>query len=191
MEAVSPVLDNGANWEVEIDTFWEAMRAVFHMPQRAKACGSHVHVSRGKNKRFTLNELKTIGYGIAVYENLVLDLLMANRQENPYCKPNTVNSAQLQRCGRNRTAIGNVIRAATTPEALRDVMQSNRYVLWNFDHVATGDSGTIEFRGGRCLRGEVRTKRWIAFAVAFIHAMLRLVSLPNNMQLKVLGPGII
>lgn len=55
-------------------------------------------------------------------------------------------------------------------------MQGNRYVLWNFDNVAQDKSGTIEFRGGRFLRGEVRTKRWMAFTVAFIHAMLQLVT---------------
>ncbi|KAK3934717.1 hypothetical protein QBC46DRAFT_399148 [Diplogelasinospora grovesii] len=180
MEAVSPILDTGAGWADEIDTFWEAMRAVFHMPQRAGVCGSHVHVSRGRNQRFTLAELKTIAYGIVVYEDLVLELLMAYRQDNAYCKPNSEHSTLLQRAAGNRVAIANMISGAATPEALRDIMQNSRYVLWNFDNVAMNKSGTVEFRGGRFLRGEVRTKRWMAFAVAFIHAMLRMNDLANN-----------
>lgn len=179
-EAVSPILDTAADWDQEIDVFWDAMRAVFHMPQRAGTCGSHVHVSRGRNARFTLAELKTIAYGIVVYEDRVMELLMAYRQDNAYCKPNSKNSFRLQRAGGNRVLIANMIRSAATPEALRDIMQNSRYVLWNFDNVAANKSGTIEFRGGRFLRGEVRTKRWMTFAVAFIHAMLRMNDLATN-----------
>ncbi|KAK4213458.1 putative amidoligase enzyme-domain-containing protein [Rhypophila decipiens] len=180
MEAVSPVLNTAKDWDKEIDTFWEAARAVFHMPERHEKCGSHVHVSRGKYQQFTLDELKTIGYGIVIYENLVFHLLMPYRQENPYCQGNSVSSVQLQNCRGNHIAIANTIRAATSPDQLRNVMQTSRYVLWNFDNVATGQSGTIEFRGGRFLRGEVRTKRWMTFAVAFIHAMLRINDLATS-----------
>lgn len=50
---------------------------------------------------------------------------------------------------------------------------SNRLITWNFLNTVQGHegnfkSGTVEFRGGRHLRGKIRTKRWIAFAVAFI-----------------------
>jgi len=53
---------------------------------------------------------------------------------------------------------------------LKDLMQSDRRVLWNFEHVVPGDrcTGTVEFRGGRGLRGPDRTKWWIAFVVSFI-----------------------
>ena len=45
----------------------------------------------------------------------------------------------------------------------------DRRVLWNFEHVVPGSTGTIEFRGGRGLRGPVRTKWWIAFVIAFVN----------------------
>lgn len=125
------------------------MRAVFHMPQRKKACGSHIHVSRGRNRPFTLPELKTIAYGFAVYEKLVLQLLMACRQQNVYCKANSQGSTRLRSAGGNRAQIASMIRGASSPNTLRDIMQDNRYVLWNFDNVTAGRSGTIEFRGGR------------------------------------------
>ena len=65
---------------------------------------------------------------------------------------------------------------------LRDFMQASdepkkdRYVLWNFDNVVQpGGSGSVEFRGGRAFRGPVRTKRWIAFVMAFVHFCLNQV----------------
>ncbi|KAI0481569.1 putative amidoligase enzyme-domain-containing protein [Xylaria cf. heliscus] len=172
MEAVSPVLSCRRDWEDEIDTFWAAMRAVFHMPERSPRCGSHVHLSRGGGKRFSLSQLKTISYGIAVYEPLIVPLLMSNRVNNEYCKLNTQNSAQLSQCRSNSWAMAQLIKSATDTETLKNIMQNDRYVLWNFANIVPGKSGTIEFRGGRCLRGEVRTKRWIAFTIAIIHAFL-------------------
>ncbi|KAI1116789.1 putative amidoligase enzyme-domain-containing protein [Nemania sp. NC0429] len=172
MEAVSPVLSCRQNWEGDIDTFWSAMRAVFHMPERSSRCGSHIHMSRSRGKRFSLSQLKTIAYGIVIYEPLIVHLLMPNRAHNEYCQLNTENSSQLTMCGSSWPAIARLIKSATSAEVLRDIMQDNRYVLWNFDNIVSGRSGTIEFRGGRCLRGEIRTKRWIAFTIAIIHAIL-------------------
>lgn len=177
MEAVSPVMQVRGNWEHEIDTYWAAMRAVFHMPERADSCGSHVHVSKGTSRRFTLPQLKTIAYGIVLYEPLVAKLLMPCRVGNPYCKPNG-QEARLLRQNNTPAARARLIGGAANATALRDIMQDSRYVLWNFSNIVPDKSGTIEFRGGRGLRGEVRTKRWIAFAVAFIHAVLTMVRLP-------------
>ncbi|KAK1756706.1 putative amidoligase enzyme-domain-containing protein [Echria macrotheca] len=184
-EAVSPILTLRGGWEANIDTFWESFGKVFHLPKRDASCGSHIHISRGRNKRFTLSQLKTVAFGIVMYEDLVKALLTAERQNNRFCRPNTEGSAQLRRC-RTAAAAADLIKSVTTPSGLRDVMQDSRYVLWNFDNVLEGRSGTIEFRGGRFLRGVVRTKRWIAFAVAFIHAILTMDDLksPNYTSLE-------
>ena len=171
MEAVSPILEVRGNWAQEIDTFWAAARAVFHMPERSRLCGSHVHVSNGRTTRFTLPQMKRIAYGIVIYEPLLLECLMADRQINPYCKPNTQASSQLRRCNSNGQVL-QLIAGASNAQSLRSIMQNDRQVLWNFDNTLPGKSGTIEFRGGRFLRGEARTKRWIAFVVSFIHMLL-------------------
>lgn len=145
------------------------------MPERSRLCGSHIHVSRGSNHRFSLSQLKTIAYGIVVYEQLIIMFLMANRTSNTYCQPNTQNSPRLRATGGSHTAIAQLIKGASDTTALKRIMQDSRYVLWNFDNIVPGKSGTIEFRGGRCLRGEVRTKRWIAFTVSFIEAVCNMV----------------
>jgi hypothetical protein len=176
MEAVSPVLSLRANWEHEIDVFWTAMRVVFHMPDRSLLCGSHIHVSKGLNQTFSLPQVKKIAFGVVYYENLILQLLMRERANNRYCKQNTLNSTPLMRCNGNYNAIAELIKSAKSTTALKNIMQNDRYVLWNFDNIVPGSSGTIEFRGGRCLRGEIRTKRWIAFTIALIQALLNMVS---------------
>ncbi|KAI0420541.1 putative amidoligase enzyme-domain-containing protein [Xylaria grammica] len=190
MEAVSPVLSCRLNWEDEIDLFWAAMRAVFHMPERSPRCGSHIHMSRGLGKMFTLSQLKSIAYGIVIYEPLVVSLLMSNRVNNKYCKLNTVDSSRLRHCGSNSRAVARLIKSATDTEMLRDIMQDSRYVLWNFGNIVPGRSGTIEFRGGRCLRGEVRTKRWIAFTLAIVHAFLSMddIKHPDRFSITTWSP---
>jgi hypothetical protein len=173
IEAVSPALDVRADWGAEIDTFWSALRAVFHMPERSDLCGSHVHIARSRVERFTLSQLKTIAYAVVVYEPFVTELLLPARRESAYCKPNTRSSDYLYRVRGDAGAVARLIDSAGGEEELRNIMQSSRNVLWNFDGVLPGGSGAIEFRGGRSLRGELRTKRWMAFAVSFVHAMLQ------------------
>ncbi|KAI0440169.1 putative amidoligase enzyme-domain-containing protein [Xylaria telfairii] len=190
MEAVSPVLSCRENWEGQIDLFWAAMRAVFHMPERSSRCGSHIHLSRGSGKTFSLSQLKSIAYGIVIYEPLIVSLLMSNRVNNDYCKLNTVDSPQLMQCGTNRRAVAKLIKSATDTETLKNIMQNSRYVLWNFANIVPGRSGTIEFRGGRCLRGEVRTKRWIAFTLAIVHAFLTMddIKHPETVSIESWSP---
>jgi hypothetical protein len=175
MEAVSPILSCRGTWESEIDRFWKAMRAVFHMPERSTRCGSHIHVSAGSDRTFKLAQLKTIAYGIILYEPLFLQLLMADRSNNTYCTANSRKSTQLMACNGNRAAIARLIDGASTKQVLKGIMQDSRYVLWNFENIVPLRSGSVEFRGGRVLRGEIRTKRWIAFTIAFIHMLLEKV----------------
>ena len=54
--------------------------------------------------------------------------------------------------------------------------KKDRYVLWNFDNILRDRSGTVGFRGGRGLKGTMRTKSRIAFVMAFIHMCINQVS---------------
>ncbi|KAF3128896.1 hypothetical protein TWF594_011225 [Orbilia oligospora] len=61
------------------------------------------------------------------------------------------------------------IKALPSTKSLIDYMQGeSRYVLWNFKPLANPRTGTIEFRGGRHLRGPNRTISWITFVVVFV-----------------------
>jgi hypothetical protein len=59
-------------------------------------------------------------------------------------------------------------------ELMQGTDRGSHYVLWNFQNVV-GASGTIEFRGGRHLRGPNRSKWLITFTVAFISITLKQV----------------
>jgi hypothetical protein len=145
-----------------------------------------VHIARSRVERFTLSQLKTIAYAVVVYEPFVTELLLPARRERAYCKPNTRSSDYLYRVRGDAGAVARLIDSAGGEEELRNIMQSSRNVLWNFDGVLPGGSGAIEFRGGRSLRGELRTKRWMAFAVSFVHAMLQQVGPRLNFSKKIL-----
>nr|OQO25809.1 hypothetical protein B0A51_06221 [Rachicladosporium sp. CCFEE 5018] len=55
--------------------------------------------------------------------------------------------------------------------AIVGVIQDDRRALWNFANLLQ-DKKTIEFRGGRGLRGPQRTKWWIAFVVGFVDSLM-------------------
>ncbi|CAI7569397.1 unnamed protein product [Penicillium discolor] len=175
LEAVSPRLETRKRWEDEIDAYWAAMRAVFHMPRRVLRCGSHVHVSPGRGT-FYLKELQAIAFAVVFFDEQVQQILPESRRNYHYCMPNKKHSQHLK--GKSIGEVAALINAVKNKEKLVELVQGlskkDRPVLWNFHNVtrmpfATETAiGTVEFRGGRCLRGPVRTKRWISFAVAFM-----------------------
>lgn len=186
LEAVSPILCTDFHWERDIDKFWSAFGQVFHMPDPSRLCGSHVHVSPKPSREFNLRQLQSIAFGTIYYENEVIELLPWYRQNNKYCQLNTVHSRALYRLvHQENLCAGDIcdrIKRMDSKLEIRNCMQrsddanKDRYVLWNFDNVLPGRSGTVEFRGGRGLRGPVRTKRWMAFAVAFFYLCISQVS---------------
>ncbi|KAH6633762.1 putative amidoligase enzyme-domain-containing protein [Boeremia exigua] len=179
LEAVSPILSTNNVWEEDIETFWEAWSKVFHMPTTSKRCGSHIHVSASPNKRFSREQLRSIAFGVILYEGNVLQLLPESRRENDYCTPNTDHIWELDDLSYDFTdpihleEVRDTIWGSFQDDDrigydLPKFMQgNNRKVLWNFQNIRK--SGSIEFRGGPRLRGPIHTKRWIAFVVSFIH----------------------
>ncbi|TKA77741.1 hypothetical protein B0A55_04167 [Friedmanniomyces simplex] len=105
-------------------------------------------------------------------------MLPAARRNALYCQENSKNSQYLRsnfaRFRRDHWQELRTVLAQADRAQIITLMQSDRHVLWNFANAATGRSGTVEFRGGRCLRGPVRTKRWIAFTAAILEMFLRL-----------------
>jgi hypothetical protein len=112
-------------------------------------------------------------------------MLPPTTRDHEYCRRNSVSSSRLkayrlQQDGWHRLI--SVIRSSGKAE-IRNLMETVRRVLWNFDNAVSG-TGTVEFRGGRYLRGSVRTKRRIAFAIAYVHlfvtqAICRIGHLPH------------
>lgn len=170
------------DWEEELDLFWEAMRIVFQ-PTQNKTCGSHVHITP-QIKIFTVEQLKSIAFAIITQEHLIRALLPAERDGSKYCKMNSKVSSVLKHYvqnGKNKAVFEQIrtyVKQCTTKEHILHLMQGSedgsRYVIWNFKNIVAR-SNTIEFRGGRHLRGPVRTKWWIAFPIAFISMALRQV----------------
>ncbi|KAK6442380.1 hypothetical protein LTR95_001396 [Oleoguttula sp. CCFEE 5521] len=185
LEAVSPILSTRHDWENEINTFWIAHRKVFHMPEKSTKCGSHVHVSPS-GKKWSLRQLRDIAVGIVYFEALINAMLPAARRNNDYCLRNSVSSSRLKSYISQGQAGWQRFMAAVTSadrDALLALLQKERKVLWNFSHIVDGGIGTIEFRGGRGLRGERKSKWWIAFAVGYLHLLCTLQLHGNPRQL--------
>ncbi|PKS11940.1 hypothetical protein jhhlp_001236 [Lomentospora prolificans] len=150
----------------EIDTFWTAWDRVFHTPGASPLCGSHVHVSVPKG--FDLPELRRVAFGAVYYEPLVTQLLPRHRQDNKYCRANSQHSAALKELARSN---GGELDLSAAWEGMKgDFVQKGS--LGNFDNILPGCPGTVEFRGAPGVRDAPKTKRWIAFAVAFLHLCL-------------------
>ena len=161
-------------WQRTIRRLWQVVESLFII-ERNFSASSHIHVAP-IGRRFTLRQLKTIGFAIAFYEPLVLNCLANERRGNRYCIPNSRASSALAmsiRSQRPGQAVA-AFQAVQSRTQLRDLMQGGeRTVLWNFLNTVGHDaSGTIEFRGGRHLRGRRRSCWWIAFVLAFVSMAL-------------------
>lgn len=179
-EAVSPIMATRNDWEEEIDTFWTAYQKVFHMPrsQTQSFCGGHIHVS-SHSKKWSTIQLRKVAVGIVVFEDFVEKMLPASRQGNGYCRKNSDSSTHLRAYTRMSSTEFQTFKskvADANRNTIHKLMQNDRKVLWNFAHAVEGGTGSIEFRGGRCLRGQNRTKAWVAFAVGYLHLLQSMVS---------------
>ncbi|KAL6715897.1 hypothetical protein ACLMJK_006858 [Lecanora helva] len=186
IEAVSPVYNSRDAWEKKINDFWKALEKSGIKVKRNHSCGSHVHVApfrkwycstRLRPPRYNEGQLKDIAYAVASQEYLVSHILPPERLNNRYCQFNSrcVQERWLD-YGVNwdfhqhqRKMLREQIFYARDEDQLCHLMQGeSRYVVWNFMNIRIPGSGTVEFRGGRHLEGEKRTKRWVAFALVFI-----------------------
>ncbi|KAK6335008.1 hypothetical protein TWF718_010450 [Orbilia javanica] len=173
MKSISPVRNfNDGSWRREINVFWSAMSSMFEV-KKSTTCGSHIHIAPW-GEGFTLQQTKTIAFACCYYEPYVISLMPQERRDHPSCKRNSRASMRISslfQAGQMST-IARVIRGQTSTQSLIECMQGDtRYVLWNFKPLL--GSGTIEFRGGRHLRGPNRTTAWITFVVLFVMLALK------------------
>jgi hypothetical protein len=179
MESVSPIMYLNDHWEDKISRFWRAMHSLFGVRKNHTA-GTHVHVSP-VSRKFTLCEVKTIAFACCYYEPYVVSLLPVERRDYRYCQRNTKVAPRMGALYRRRTSaammkIASEIRGKISMKGVCVYVQggldsAHRTVLWNFQNLAHSKP-TVEFRGGRHMRGPVRTLRWIAFVIVFISLAL-------------------
>ncbi|PVH84417.1 hypothetical protein DL98DRAFT_584495 [Cadophora sp. DSE1049] len=188
LEVVSPKLMAADVWERQIRLVWQAIRDLFLVKKHALSCGSHVHVAP-TYRDFTLDELKLIAMFTVIHEDSILKTLHTTRENHKYCERNTKieDTGLWHNFGRVKHGQGLsyfrqgglrecqvAIAGITSKSELVDYMQGdNRRVLWNFRNILPGGSGTVEFRGGRHLRGPNRTIWWATFAILFVDLALR------------------
>ena len=177
MEVVSPILGWRSNYEDQIKYFWTATRKVFKVKESHTA-GFHVHVG-SQGTPFSLDDAKIIAFAACIYEPYIFSLLPTERRDYEYCRRNSKEARRMGELLSKRTpaalqTIANEIKALPDLDQLVVYMQGNcRRVLWNFQNLVRAKDGgqpiyTIEFRGGRHMRGPKRTLAWAAFAVTFV-----------------------
>jgi hypothetical protein len=144
------------------------------------SAGTHVHVTPAGVGKFSLDQLKNIAFTLAYNEGIIREILTEERKNNRYCKINSKASQELYNLLHCRPSdLKDAITGLTNENSLISLMQSDdRQVLWNFQNTRPRGIGTIEFRGGRHMRGHVRTLRCIAFAISVIYMSLQEVNTP-------------
>lgn len=69
-------------------------------------------------------------------------------------------------------ALDSSINALGTPRQIKQFMQDDDYVLWDFSSTAVSPHGMLQVHGGPGVRDANKTKTWLAFVVGFIHLLL-------------------
>lgn len=177
MESVSPKLKSSGRWEDDIRKFWTALRRMFEI-EKSSSCGTHIHIAPWKAS-YTLKQAQTIAFACCYYERYVISCLPQERRDHSYCQRNSKVATKMgelyeMRTSRGICGIASDIKAVDDFQELIHYMHGGsdaglRRVLWNFRNLYYGNcTGTIEFRGGRHLRGPNRTIAWITFAQIFV-----------------------
>lgn len=185
MEAVSPIMKSSHRWEDTVAKFWEVMADLFDIKKNL-TCGTHIHVAPWQ-ARFTLQQAQTIAFACCYWEPYVVSFLPVERRDYGYCQRNTALASRMGYLYRKETpsawkTIAHEIKRTNNFEELCTYMQGgmgsdHRKVLWNFQNLCN-ETGTIEFRGGRHMRGPNRTLRWVTFTIVFVLMALETVSFP-------------
>ena len=130
-----------------------------------------------------MEELRQVAYVVATTEPWIAHILPPERVNNMYSQSNSSSASSASgfvepwgEWGSDWAShvpeLSKIWRSIGTrrnqKQLCRYIQGSNKYTMWNFLHTLEGRKGTIEFRGGRHLRGPVITKRWIVFTVAFV-----------------------
>jgi hypothetical protein len=175
MEIVSPVLKSYENWEEQVAALWHVVKDNFKVYKNETA-GTHVHVAP-IDRSFKLCEMKAIAFACCYYEPYILSILPYERRNHRYCNRNSNVVQPMGDLVRAQSVCGvwtlrEEINSLESVEQVCEFLQGgmkkeHRYVLWNFQNLARR-TGTIEFRGGRHLRGPVKTMWWITFVVVFV-----------------------
>lgn len=167
----------------ETEIFWESYKLSFNKPIKSELPGFDIHVvprRQGQDIRFTLDESKAIAYGTILWEAQVQQLLLIPNRDQKSVQRNAVSLESS-----NYKEIANVKRkfeAISNEQQLAKLMHGsglNHEVLWDFMNIGpkesrqpTSETGKIMFRGGRRLKGEERTERWVAFVITFVDLCL-------------------
>ena len=193
LEAVSPKLSLTEDFESQIKIFWDCMKLVFRvLPSRY--AGTHVHVG-SSGRDFDLSDAKKVAFAACIYEPYVFSLLPEDRRHSVYCIRNSLQADRMGELLKQRTSIALKLISEDIKGcdlgSLIIYMQGaqtdgkRRRVIWNFlNLIQSPTSGrppihTIEFRGGRPVRGYARTLAWLSFAVTFIAMAIHEVSITN------------
>jgi hypothetical protein len=171
MKSVSPILNSSEEWEDDIKDFWIALRKMFEV-RKSLACGTHIHLAPWKDN-YTFQEAKTVAFACCYYERYVISCLPEERRDHEYYRRNSRVATKMGRLYQGKTSDG-IVQIASDTNGMKRIehlivymqgdIETSQRVLWNFRNLCNGSKGTIEFRGGRHLRGPNRTIAWITFA---------------------------
>lgn len=94
-----------------------------------------------------------------------------NSQGSPFSSPlysdqkDTMSALPMTR-SENVNEVQRIVSRGDERGIIAYMQGEDRYALWNFHNIEEGGTATIEFRGGRGVRGLVRTKWWNSFMLA-------------------------
>lgn len=134
-----------------------------------QSCGFHVHVSP-TGRRWNILEVKRICIAVLHFERAVAALLPPHRQNNYWAKPHGTNVNTLK--GKTEAQWTKLIQDCKDIDDIILLMHGdgNRYFAWNFENLAEGKLGTIEWRQPCAMTTYSGCIAWIELAVTFVQA---------------------
>ncbi|OIW34290.1 hypothetical protein CONLIGDRAFT_688027 [Coniochaeta ligniaria NRRL 30616] len=163
-------LDASQEWRGDITNAFESV-TTFCKIKTNKTCSTHIHISPGDGKDWTLDELKEISMAVTYFEWAFLALLPPHRRKSAFCQSHTAGRSWAKADRKEARKLTRLMN----PDP-RNGNTSTKDYAWHFGNIFPGPSGmestgkTIEWRQPPGVETADACLAWTELALNFIQA---------------------
>ncbi|KAI1780998.1 hypothetical protein F4818DRAFT_397456 [Hypoxylon cercidicola] len=177
VELVSRTISVAEEWQDQLDRVFKYLFVEWDI-RLTTGCSMHVHVSTGTtmDTRFTMEQVRQILKGIALYDDAITKIMPADRKNNEWAMSNFRSRQTPARLKQLYAAVpthtwaplfGQFDKIKRKEMVYLELQGQNKLFCWNFNHLSL-TCGTVEFRRSPGVRSAAEAKHWAGVALGFV-----------------------
>ncbi|RYP24890.1 hypothetical protein DL766_007197 [Monosporascus sp. MC13-8B] len=180
VELVSRTMFTVEIWQYEVDQVFRGLLADWDI-RLTTGCSMHVHVSTGitQETRYTMDQIRRIMKGIALFDDAITKIMPAYRKNNEWAMSNFQGREAPARLKQLYAAVPTHTWAPLFERFDKVKMKQmvflelgqSRYMSWNFSNL-NAQCGTVEFRRPPAVGSAPEAKHWAGVTLGFVSQAL-------------------